>query len=332
MRILHSLALCTLLFFPSLVLGQQPSEPAPEPATIMGTVIDVRNDAIPEATVALSGPAPADHSSITADDNGFFAFRNLRPAVTYRLTVSARGFADWISPSIVLEPGQQLDLSGVRLSIAVVQTTVNAVSSDQLALEQVKIAQTQRVFGIFPNFYVIYAPNPAPLTTRLKYKLAFRTAFDPVGIAGNAFVALLSQAGDTPNYQQGAGGYAQRFGAIFTDSLTDIMIGSAILPSLLHQDPRYFYQGTGTIKSRLRHAIASPFVCKGDNGHNQFNLSSTGGDLASGALSNLYYPESNRGPGLVFRGAAITTGARMTIALAQEFVLRRFTTGAKKHP
>ena len=33
------------------------------------------------------------------------------------------------------------------------------------------------------------------------------------------------------------------------------MIGGAILPSLLHQDPRYFYQGSGTKKSRALHAL-----------------------------------------------------------------------------
>jgi hypothetical protein len=108
------------------------------------------------------------------------------------------------------------------------------------------------------------------------------------------------------------------------------MIGSAILPSLFHQDPRYFYQGTGTKKSRLAHAMVSPFVCKGDNGHNQVNISSIGGDLASGALSNLYYPPSNRGPGLAFEGALITTGARAVDAVLQEFLFRRITPSAKK--
>ena len=81
-----------------------------------------------------------------------------------------------------------------------------------------------------------------------------------------------------------------------------------MLPSLLHQDPRYFYQGTGTKKSRILHAISNPFICKGDNGRWQPNYSSVGGDLASGAISNLYYPASNRGVGLVFGNALITTG------------------------
>jgi hypothetical protein len=107
------------------------------------------------------------------------------------------------------------------------------------------------------------------------------------------------------------------------------MIGGAILPSLLHLDPRYFYQGTGTTKSRFMHAISSPFIARGDIGRWEPNYSSVGGDLATGAISNIYYPESNRGPGLVFENAAITSGGRMVNGLIQEFFLRRLTPSAR---
>jgi hypothetical protein len=103
------------------------------------------------------------------------------------------------------------------------------------------------------------------------------------------------------------------------------MIGGAILPSLLHQDPRYFYKGTGTTKSRIRYALMHPFVCKGDNGTWQPNYSTLGGDLASSAISNAYHPNSNRGAGLVFTNFAIATAERAAASLAQEFLLRKFT-------
>ncbi len=105
------------------------------------------------------------------------------------------------------------------------------------------------------------------------------------------------------------------------------MIGGAILPSLLHQDPRYYYQGTGTTKSRMRHAMIHPFVCKGDNGKWQPNYSSLGGDLASAAISNAYYPQSNRGAGLMLTNFGISTAERIASSLAQEFVIRRFVHG-----
>ena len=98
-----------------------------------------------------------------------------------------------------------------------------------------------------------------------------------------------------------------------------------MLPSVLHQDPRYFYQGTGTKKSRFIHAISTPFYCRGDNGVWGPNYSALGGYLASGAIANTYYPESNRGPGLVFSTTGVDIGADMANGLLQEFVLRRLT-------
>jgi hypothetical protein len=330
MRILQALRACTLILLPLLAHGQQVSAPEPQPAGISGSVTDVQGAVIPNAAVLLEGPAAADKATATTGNDGLFAFNDLRPSVAYHVTISANGFAEWSSPPITLQQGQQLNLSAVHLTISVVQTTVTAVSPEEAATQEIKIAEKQRVLGVFPNFYVVYTPNPAPLTTKTKYKLAIRTTYDPVNILGIAFFAAVDQAGDSPDYQQGAKGYAQRFGAGMADSFTDVMLGGAVLPSLLHQDPRYFYQGTGTIKSRVWHAIASPFVCKGDNGHDQFNLSSIGGDLASASISNLYYPDSNRGPGLVFTGTLISTGGRIVDALAQEFIFHHFTPSAKK--
>jgi hypothetical protein len=201
---------------------------------------------------------------------------------------------------------------------------------EQLALEQTKAAEKQRVFGIIPNFYVSYEKNPVPLTPKMKYELAFKAGTDIASIAGDLFIAGLNQAADTPDYQQGWKGYGQRFGAAYADSFSNIMIGGGLLPSILHQDPRYFYQGTGTGKSRALHAISAPFICRGDNGKNQINFSSMGGDLIASSLTNTYYPNSNRGPGLVFSSFFINTGGRIANALVQEFVLRKHTTNSDK--
>jgi hypothetical protein len=325
------LALCILLGCLSSihVLGQQLSAPAPQTGTITGTVEGVDGGIIPGATVSVDGPAPSDHRSVTANESGFFTLNDLRPAASLKITVNAKGFADWISPVIILTPGQFVDLTEIHLSLADGATTVDAIMPEQLALQQVKAEEKQRILGVIPNFYVTYDKNPMPLTTKMKYQLALKAATDPVTIAGTAALAGIYQAADTPNYVQGLKGYGQRFGAIYTDGFTDIMIGGAILPSLPHQDPRYFYQGTGTKTSRALHAIAAPFEAKGDNGQWQFNYSSIGGDLASGALSNLYYPPSNRGASLVFTGALVSTGGRIAEALAQEFLFHRITTTVK---
>jgi hypothetical protein len=109
----------------------------------------------------------------------------------------------------------------------------------------------------------------------------------------------------------------------------DFVRGDAVLPSLLHQDPRYFYQGTGTTKSRLLHAMATPFVTKGDDGRREINYSNIIGDLASGAIANAYYPSQDRGVGPVARSALVGVGSRIALGILQEFVLRKWTS---RHP
>jgi hypothetical protein len=290
----------------------------------------VNNDVLSGATVVLEGPSLKDPRKVLSDDNGFFEFVQLDPG-TYHITIMAEEFADWSSPDLILSSGQYLILPASKLLIAKAVTAVNVSdSSVEVATEQVTVEETQRVFGIIPNFYVVYEPNPAPLTTKLKFQLALKTSSDAATVVGIGVLAGINQAGDTPDYVQGAKGYAQRYGAAAADGFSDIMIGGAILPSLLHQDPRYYYQGTGSNKSRAFHALSSPFVCKGDNGKLQPNYSSIGGDLGSAALSNTYYPESNRGAGLVFQNFLITTGERMLSTVLQEFVLHRLTPNREK--
>jgi hypothetical protein len=194
-----------------------------------------------------------------------------------------------------------------------------------VATEQLKAEEKQRVFGIIPNFYVSYDSDPAPLTAKMKFQLALKVSMDPVTTVGTLFVAGARQAANSPKFGQGWGPFGERLGAVTADGFSDIMIGGAILPSLLHQDPRYFYQGTGRTGSRMRHAVLSAFIAKGDNGKWQPNYSTLGGDVASAGISNLYYPRSDRGVGLVLGNFAIGTAERIGTNLAQEFLLGRFT-------
>ena len=308
--------------------AQAVQSPETLPGQITGTVTDVKGDAIVGATVILArSPESTDEREVLTTETGFFRFDALTPGVSYNVAIGADGFAEWTSPPITLEPEQVKSLGGISLRIATQNTTMQ-VKYDPIkdATEQFKIEQTQRIFGIIPNFYTSFeGENAAPLTTKMKFDLAFKVSYDPVTFAGVGLVAGLRQAVDSPNYPQGARGFGERFGVTAADGFTDIMIGGAILPSLLHQDPRYFYQGTGTTRSRLRHAILSAFIAKGDNGKWQPNYSSVGGDLASGALSNLYFPKSNRGVGLVFSLFALGTAERIGSNVAQEFLLGKFT-------
>src|SRR5271165_5078604 len=330
MRIDHLLCAFMICIVPIPGMGQQLVSLKAQPGSISGTVTDVEDAAIPAAAVTVDGPTSSTHRTLLTDEAGSFELKDLDPGVPYRITVSARNFAAWTSTAVILKPGEALELTDIKLKISVVETTVVALTVEQLATQQVKAEEKQRVLGIIPNFLVVYDKNAVPLTKKLKYELAFRAATDPVSVAGDVFLAGIDQAADRPNYQQGAKGFGQRFGAAYADSFSNIMIGDAVLPSLLHQDTRYYYQGTGSGKSRTMHAISYAFVCKGDNGRPQFNYSGIGGNLIAASLTNLYYPESNRGPGLVFSSTLINMGGRVADALVQEFILRKYTTNANR--
>jgi len=306
-------------------LPLSPDAPRPQPGVIVGTVVDANDDAIPGANVVLESPTLQSPRTVVSNDKGFFEFNDVEPE-TYHVKISAPGFADWASPEVALKPGQYVILAVPKVQIATAFTSVTVgYSAEEIATEQVKLEEKQRIFGFIPNFYVSYDQNAAPLTAKLKFQLAAKVSFDPITFVGVGVAAAAEQAGNHPDYPQGWKGFGERYGAIYTNGFTDIMIGGAILPSLLHQDPRYFYQGTGTTKSRILHAVSSPFVCRGDNGRPQPNYSTIGGDLASAAISNAYYPASNRGVGLVLGNFLIGTGQRAAANLAQEFLLRRLT-------
>jgi hypothetical protein len=307
-----------------------PAENVPTTAarsgTIIGTVTDVNGDPVPSSIVVLKGADSDGRRTVLTPQNGFFEFRDVRPGVPYEIGVTTTNFADWTSPTITLEPGEFKIVTGIQLRIRTEVTQVQVLYDPaKVAAEQLKTEEQQRIFGFIPNFYVTYEANPAPLSARMKFQLALKISTDPVTAAGIIVVSASKQAGDTPNYGQGWRAYGDRVGATAVDGLSDILIGGAILPSLLHQDPRYFYQGTGTTGSRTRHAIFSAFVAKGDNGKWQPNYSTVGGDLAAAGIANLYYPRSNRGAGLLFGNFALGTAERIGANVAGEFIFGRFT-------
>ena len=315
------LYLCTA----TITVAQQLSAPEAQPGTIVGTVLDFRGDVVSQATIVLQGPDLDDVRSIAAQENGSFKFDSVNSGIPYHLSVSAKGFANWTSNKIILAPGQYFILTGINLRIAPVQVTVTVVPSEEVAAQQLKAQEQQRIVGVLPNFYVVYERNAAPLTPKLKFHLAFKFLVDPVTNAGFVANAALYQANGYPSYSQDAKGFLQRLGATYAGGYTNVLVGDAVLPSLLHQDTRYFYQGTGTTKSRLLHAISSPFVVQGDDGRRQFNFSGIGGNLVAGAIANAYYPDKDRGVNLVVRSALIGAGGRMVNAVAQEFLLHKFT-------
>lgn len=323
-RVHLAVAFAMTLIVPMCLAGENAK---PElKAIIIGTAVDANGDPVPNARVELKSAGSNDSRVVTTPENGAFEFRDVPAGVSYEITITARDFADWKSSSMRLQPGEFKIMTGIQLRVVTEITKVDVhYDPVEVATEQLKAEEHQRVLGIIPNFYVSYDKDAAPLTPKMKFQLALRVSVDPVTAAGIFGYASIRQAANTPKFGQGWAAYGDRIGATAADGFSDIMIGGAILPSLLHQDPRYFYQGTGTTGSRIRHAMFSPFVARGDNGSWQPNYSSIGGDLGSAALSNLYFPRANRGVGLVFGNFALGTAERIGASLAQEFIVGRFT-------
>jgi hypothetical protein len=314
-----------LLIATAIASAQEISAPTPQPGTIMGTVVDATGGVIPGASVVLQGPTANDQRTVTSRDNGFFELKGITPGIPYTVSISANGFGNWRSDEITLTPSQTAILSNIKMRVATVETVTEVVPQEVIAVQQERVLENQRLVGFIPNVYVSYAQDAVPLTSRLKFRLAVKALTNPVTIAGFTMNSAMYQAAGYPAYQQGMKGFGQRIGSTFAGGWTKIMVGDAILPSLLHQDPRYFYQGTGTTGSRLKHALASAFVTRTDDGRRAVNYSNLGGDLVAGAMANAYYPDRDRGAGLVMRSSLIGIGGRMANAVAQEFLFHKWT-------
>ena len=307
--------------------GQRASELQPR-GSISGIVLDAGGAEVAGAGVTLEQRESGMQRTMTADGAGCFRFDALTPG-TYKLTITSAGFAAWVGTDLVLQAGQHYEVPPVVLQIAVAKTTVEvAFTRHDLAEDQMKAQEKQRVFGVIPNFNVSYVWNAEPLTPGQKFRLAWRSEIDPVSFAGAGFGAGLEQwRNDFRGYGQGAQGYFKRFGASYVDGFDSAMISGVILPSVLHQDPRYFYKGTGSVRSRAVYALSSAVICRGDNGRRQPNYSNVLGNLASGAISNLYHPPSSRGVRLTVDIALLATAANAVGSVIQEFLLKKVSKG-----
>lgn len=322
--------------------GQQ--APDPTPGSITGTVLDQSGAVVAGARVTLTRQAQsaegqskevqsqgkqAPGQEVRSGSDGQFSFAGIAPG-SFQLSITSEGFATQTFSGI-LQPGENDVVPPIKLDVAEAVTEVQVGLTRQevelVAEEQIKAEEKQRVLGIVPNFYASYIPNAAPLTPKQKFQLAGRLMIDPFTLVVVAGTAGLEQAQNHYfQYGQGAQGYAKRFGANYADTAIGTFIGNALLPSVMKQDPRYFYKGTGSTGSRIAYAISMSVIRKGDNGRWQPNYSGILGSLAAGGISNLYYPSNDRdSAAITFDNTAIGIGASAVGNLFQEFVVRKFT-------
>lgn len=305
-----------------------PAQPAAQPASsgsIHGVVVDGEGTVCEGAHVTLEETGQPVRSA-TSDATGRFDFGNV-PAGAFRLTVSSSGFASQ-TISGELHGGESYQAPAVTLLVAVASSEVRVTATrEEIAQEQFKEEEGQRLLGFIPNYYVVYAPDAPPLTPKQKFRLTWKTSIDPITFLSAGLFAGIEQAENSySGFGQGTQGFAKRYGASYADGFIASTLANAVFPTLFKQDPRYFYKGTGSTRSRVLYAVANAVICKGDNGHWQANYSAIAGSLAAGGISNLYYPAANRdGVTLTFENAGVGIASSAVENLFQEFLLRRWT-------
>src|SRR6516162_5567898 len=218
---------------------------AEESASVAGTVLDISGAAVPGAEVSLSRQDGTELHTMVSGADGEFNFTKIHPG-PYLVVVNAKGFARFVSEEFTVAVQQAYEVPIVSLSVATASIEVMVRPIDLIAAEQIRAAEKQRLMGVIPNFYTSYNYDAAPLTWKQKFSFAARGTFDPVAMIGVGLAAGIEQANNSfPGYGQGAAGYSKRYAAKFVDGRSSDFLTHAVFPSVFHQDPRYYYQGSG---------------------------------------------------------------------------------------
>lgn len=299
--------------------------------TISGTVIDVTGAPSFGAEVRLTRVTTTPAQVTSTPQDGHFYFTDVAPG-PFELSISLAGFkTKTVTGTLPATQGYRVPSIMLELASVVTDVSVN-LTTEQIAQEQIREQEQQRLLAVIPNFYATYVADAAPMNPRQKFGLAWRLVIDPSSFVIAGIIAGGQQANNSfPGYGQGAAGYARRFGAAYGDFFIGTYISNAILPSILKQDPRYFYKGSGTTKSRILYAISRSVMARGDNGRWQPDYSGILGSLAAGGISNLYYPEGSRhGLRTTLDNTLIGIGTSAGVNILQEFVFRKLTPKAPK--
>jgi hypothetical protein len=313
---------------PSFILQEASSAAEDASGLIQGEVTDVHGGLVPGASITLERIGHSNLRDATSDSAGHFTFPNVS-AGTYTVLVSAPDLKTLLSQPFVLRQGEHLELPTIALTIAPTSTSVDvSADSSAVAEEELNHETHQRVLGIFPNFYTSFVYDAAPLNTRQKFKLSFRSLTDPVAFAGTAVTAGIETSRDTfPSWGQDAPSYGKRFAAAYGDEILTRMFSYVVYPTLFHQDPRYFYMGPpNKTSTRFWHAALSGIITRGDNGRMQPNYSHMLGSASAGAVSSVYHPASDSAGYLAALNFGVGIGSKGVQCLIREFILPRFTT------
>jgi len=180
------------------------------------------------------------------------------------------------------------------------------------------------ILGVVPNYATVNEPEReykfTPLTVGEKFITASHDSFDPFNwVVPALYAAVYQKENEYSGFGQGAAGFAKRYGALFADATISTYISEAIMPVMLHEDPRYFRLGEGSKWHRTGYALTRVLVTKTDAGNWRFNNSEIWGNLVAAGISNLYYPPANRTAGTTFEKFGVGVVSDACFNVLKEF-------------
>jgi hypothetical protein len=143
------------------------------------------------------------------------------------------------------------------------------------------------------NWYqrFVNGPQDKPLTPKDKAWLALRNIVDPFNTITILGEAGISVAADSHSpYGPGMPGYGRYVGVSYTQDLTGEFFGTFLIPSVVHQDPRYHRMPDAKMARRIAHAAYQVVWTQGDNGKGMPNYANLAGFAIDDEISNLYVP------------------------------------------
>ncbi len=161
---------------------------------------------------------------------------------------------------------------------------------------QGKVAGTSndRLFYTLPNFLSVKQQQLPPLPVKDKFKVVALGNFDFIQYPWWGLISAISQAENSePQFGQGWAAFGKRYGTTAGDSSVENFMVGAVFPSILRQDPRFYYSEEGGIPYRIGYAVSRMVITRSDSGHRQFNYSEIFGAATAAVVSDYtYHPKS----------------------------------------
>ena len=156
--------------------------------------------------------------------------------------------------------------------------------------------QPKRILGIMPNYRAVSAGTiPPPPTPKQAFKIATQNSFDYSSFLFVGFTSLIAEAQNT-HHQLGHGveGFWRYSWRGWVDKTDGNYMVVFVLPTIFHQDERYYALGKGSILKRAAYASSRILITPGYSGHNTFNASELLGRGIAQGISTTYYPKADR--------------------------------------